>query len=325
MIKEFLATVLFAFSSGTPLTKTTPYKANLTQIVGMYNFRNEINYDLLENYNETTNTYIVLDTSIDNEETAKYTNPIRYNENDYWLIGIYLNVHPGVAVGIEFEWYDNEEEATTLNLTWYWNNDLNELENQDQENYPRSIYFNIRQSILADEVTTNIFNALFTHEDNWYIKNYTGWYSFSSTTQGISWTANMYGSITMGQTMYYSATINGNFIKAQMYDPNNDVYKYDAMALPFSTSQRGTQWYLAGAKMTNEDKTKWESVGTFAYIPKTQPGEYSLRDLFFSLADTPIYFIYSIFNWQLFGANLFIAFIGLVSFALILLLFRRFL
>lgn len=77
-------------------------------------------------------------------------------------------------------------------------------------------------------------------------------------------------------------------------------------------------------KMTQNEYNRWQSYGVFGYVPQVQPGEYEFDDLFFSLVDTPIYFVYSIFNWKLFGANLFIAFTGLVSFALVLILFRRF-
>lgn len=323
MIHELFASLLLATTMGTPLIRTTPLKANLTQIGGLYNFRNYIDTNYINKYTTRTTAYITLDTSFE-EGTGRFTNPIRYNEEDFYLNGIYLTINPNDSMGIEFEYYDRDLEGSTLNLTWYLEDDLSELENESQDQVSW-IYFNIRDSILADETASDLFNAIFTHEENWYVKNYTGWYSFSSTAQGLSWVANMYGNVTMGQRMYYSAEISGNFINAMMYDPANDIYKYDTMALPFSTSQRSTQWYLNGVKMTNGSRLHWESVGTFSYVPTTQPGEYSFSDLFFDLADTPIYFIYSIFNWELFGANLFIAFIGLTSFALILVLFRKFL
>lgn len=323
MIKEFLATVLFAFSSGTPLTKTTPYKANLYKVGGMYNLRNSPNTDLTSKYKAqgTTTSLIYFDTSVENGQTPLYLDPLRIQGTTYYLESMQLN-YTGLqeATYITVNFYEQDSTRQSFQFNYFDTARIEYL-----QDFLRDMYFYVRESVLLDEVQTDLFNAIFTKEENLYTKNYTGYYSFNTNENYIDCVLGMYGNITIGQNMYYTIEEDTtSSFKLGYYDASTSTFSTTTLSLPFSATGQSSQWYLT-VKMSQSEYDNWGQCGTFGYVPQVTPDAYSFSDLFFNLADTPIYFIYSIFNWQLFGANLFIAFIGLVSFALILLLFRRFL
>lgn len=322
MIKEILATILFSFSTSTNSFKAQPRKANLEKIGGVYNIRNQIESTYLSNYEGVTTGDIYFDTSHDTEE-IKFLDPVRINNQNYYLSSInlsYTALQSRIICTINV--YDSTGTIDDpIQFTFSENTSIEIL-----PSYLQNMYFYVRQSMLMNEDQSNLFNALFTTQENLYTKNYTGYYSFNNQVQTIDENIAMYGNITIGQNMFYTVTgiANSSNLVVSYYNPTDQIYNVKNLALPFSNNAESTQWYMQ-VKMTEEDYVNWENYGVFGYVPQIRPDTYSFEDLFFSLADTPIYFLYSIFNWQLFGANLFIALIGLISFALVLLLFRRFL
>lgn len=327
MIKEIFASVLLTCNFGTPILKT-PYKAtNNNKIYGTYNV---VNYASEELYNNESRTYVgagyVFDDTFSNEdlEAPKYLNPVWYNSKEYFLEYMHLEWYKNQFFSIEIGLYDLYLNATTIEYEYYMGDYSSDLDVKDA-----SMYFQIRQSYLMTQDQALLFNSIFTTQDNYFVTTYTGYYSFNNSLTVFNSTANMQGLITIGQRMYTGArtvtgTSSNSGLRVEYYDSQNNNYTSTVLKLPFSATGNSNQWYLTGVKMTQEEYATWTTYGTFAYIPRTTPDAYDFNDLFFSMADTPIYFIYSIFNWQLMGANLFIAFVGLISFAIILVLFRRF-
>lgn len=321
MIHEIIASLLLATSCGTPLIRTTPLKANLSKISGIYNFRNSVDTTYLEKYRQSgaVTEYIYFDTSNITDKTM-YIDPIRIDNENYYLSYMQLG-YSGLqsAVYIRMYYYDDEGTIDEFNVTYYESANIEYIASEMQD-----MYFYVRESILLDEMQSDLFKAVFTLDENEFTKNYSGYYQFNNYLASGNYNYNMYGNVTIGQRMYYNSNLLTNKVVTNTYNSQNGIYEnYDIM-LPFTNSGTPGQWYL-NVKMTEEDYTNWQRVGNFGYIPQVTPGEYTFSDLFFDLADTPIYFVYSIFNWELFGANLFLAFIGLTSFALILVLFRKFL
>lgn len=328
MIQNLFATLLFAGSvANTPILM--PRKAMYNKVTGTYNLVNSINNAYLTNYTEYKETYIWFDnTTFDSElQAPKYSVPLRYDNKTYYLNNIYLEWYPNNEyMSIEIVMYDAYLVNETIEVLYYDSMNL-----EDIEDYTfAQIYFNVMDAILLSELQTNLFNSVFTREENLYTVNYTGYYAFNnSLTQFNQTSSNMLGTITIGQNMYNQITTVHNmptsrdFIMARYYNAQTDGYDTKFLYAPFNNYGTSNQWYLS-VKMTQNEYNRWQSYGVFGYVPQVQPGEYEFDDLFFSLVDTPIYFVYSIFNWKLFGANLFIAFTGLVSFALVLILFRRF-
>lgn len=321
MIKEILATLLITFSGASNTFKAPPKKEMLTKVGGTYNLRNAPNYDYLENYSFPTSEIIYFGQITD--ENKPYA-PVRYNNKTYEL----------TEINIDFDGTQNTKNLFVTVKAWPNNLTIeyditygDTIEAISQVD--GSMYFYMIDSLLLNEKQNNLFKAVFTAEENYYTKNYSGYYSFNNTVTTLPYDVNMYGSIMLGNEMVYSVTSKNdytpNYFETIYFDTESNYYYTNNFNVPITASGVSNQWYINGAKMTETEYTNWQRYGTFGYVPQTPPDAYSFNDLFFSLADTPIYFIYSIFNWQLFGANLFIAFIGLISFALVLLLFRRFL
>ena len=63
--------------------------------------------------------------------------------------------------------------------------------------------------------------------------------------------------------------------------------------------------------------------GTFSYVQPQLPSDFSFRDFFFGIADTPLYYAWSLLNWDLFGLNLFVDFCGLCTLALIVFVIKK--
>lgn len=331
MIKEIFASVLLACNFGTPILKT-PYKANNEgKVSNLYNLRDELDYSYFDDFTEVYPITLLIDkTYNETTENRRYTNPCWIDNKVMYFYQLDADYSiSGHALNMTLYFYNDEDTDYTISYEdyfWYDESDATAL--QDLPQYLQELVIDIREPMYLSGIYYAYWYSIFTHSDNEFVTSYTGYYTFSNTRTAIDYRTVMLGSIMMFSSNVYGlygeqqTGNNTNRIKYLTYNSAYDKYGTGTRILPMTTEN---QWYISASKMPKSSYLRWSSYGTFGYVPQTTPDSYSFKDLFFSFADTPIYFIYSLFNWQLFGANLFIAFIGLTSFALLLVLFRRFL
>ena len=73
--------------------------------------------------------------------------------------------------------------------------------------------------------------------------------------------------------------------------------------------------------MPRSSYRKFDMFGDFEYI--NDHNDYGLDDLFISIADTPITFLTSMFNFQLFGTTFYVAVMGIITVIAIFYIVRK--
>lgn len=163
--------------------------------------------------------------------------------------------------------------------------------------------------INVDSDTLALFNTLFSRTFNEHFVTYTGWYSFNTSgfvhQLGLS---TIVGSLSANNTLFMSMSVS-NYASLTVYF-NSPMNTYDLIENDVFQSSN-TRVYMSNVLITDLDFVKISAIGSFTYIPSSDG--YTLSDLFFDIADTPIYFITSLFSFELFGIQFYIAFMGLVT------------
>ena len=64
-----------------------------------------------------------------------------------------------------------------------------------------------------------------------------------------------------------------------------------------------------------------QNNGTFQYVPTTETSDF--QDLFFALADTPIYYITTWFNFEILGFNIGVAIVSMMTLLVIVFVIKK--
>lgn len=326
MLKEIIATVLLSSSLGTTLIPKKVYNANTVH--GTYVFRDDFSTYLNE-YKLKYPDHDVHEIDFSNQygDTAfkglfTYNNiyyigvvetfriQIDYLEND-----IYMNIvieDNGTSNGVFLD-YENINDANTLNKIIALN------VNQDNVKY-HTLYIDNYINFEYEEY--DLFMCFYTQSGNQYNTYYNGWYH---AINPITWNTYypikcqiivenvMYPNFEFEQGKWYawyeSVDSNGNneYQEVEIY---NNGWKITDMNL-----------YINGM-LPNNIYTLMNNSGTFTYV---QPPieDYTFQEFFFSIIDAPLYYIYSLFNWELFGISVFYAFCGLVTMAVVVIVVKK--
>lgn len=165
-----------------------------------------------------------------------------------------------------------------------------------------------------------LINTWFSHDSNYATHYYTGWYTFSNNLSS----ANIYtlmGNITANNTMYntmYYWTYNSGI-----------TFEYDSVTnrLPNYTLYGNNEWngkrsiYFTNTLIPQDIYTYMLGTGAFDYIPDVNQSTFN--DLFFSIADTPIYFVTQMFNFDLLGFNFGVALLSIATLLLLVIILKK--
>lgn len=235
---------------------------------------------------------------IDDNDYQTMNGRFESNGNDYY--GMVLN-------------YDSDDNYylgyfTTSSLTTY---ELVYSTLYNQNSLMGWINNNFRFIELIDATTANQ-NTLI----NWFgftrqnFRSINGWFTFNYEISNINVYMNSYIGFTSNGNHYNYLLINTEVItfgSTQVY--NFDNYKW------VDSSYR--LLYFDNSYITVSVYNLLSSYGVFSFVDVNQDA--TLRDMFFSFVDVPIYTLSSLLSFELFGLDLFIA---LGSLLLVLLVFK---
>lgn len=294
-----------------PIQSVTPYVApqqlqqtisQSNQFFGAYNFRDTIYSDLLVDNNLTPQ---------DLEEEFSFLDSNIYVYN--YTNGLYVNYD---KLEIEYNGADSYWSLTfSLASTIYTTFNLNlhdVLTNQSNNVKNFTIYF--PKYYYYDNETSNIFNFFFTKELNQYHEYYTGYYTFNSNPNG-------------GFYLLGNISANNNLFNLLEYETNTIKFSYVPGDVIFYQLYGNSKWnssrsiYMSGVVIPQSLKAYMDERGVFAYIPQTELSDF--QDLFFSIADTPIYYLTTWFDFSLLGFNVGLAITSLLTLLLIIFILRK--
>lgn len=338
MIKTLLACVLLTCNNATQTLKQ-PRELNVndinsTIVQGNYCLNNAYDRDSLQEYfdeyHEGLNTYIRKEIDF-TQDTYTYENLIYYTGAVYSLDKIIITYYGIRGTGqtsntlkIELEVYD----VSYSDITFVINRESSETNVNDVEDNVSLIpagdlIFRLNNSYMLSKDNYLFFISTFNGVGNSMVRNYNGYYNISLRPQ-LNFA--VFGQLNINNALYT------NMMSYNIADQQNSYWfsttKYDAYynmytAYFFEDAPQMQNIYMSGVLMSNTTYSRLSTYGVWGYI-QAAPQETGFDDLFFSLADTPIYFLVSMFNWELFGTNLFVALTGLMTLCLILVLVRKF-
>ncbi|MEM4935064.1 MAG: hypothetical protein QXY78_03945 [Thermoplasmata archaeon] len=180
-----------------------------------------------------------------------------------------------------------------------------------------TIYFP-RYTYLEQEIA-DVFNFFFTQQPNSYHSYYTGYYTFNNVPSGRF---SLYGNVSANNSLFnlldYNSTYSDDYINFSYVVDDSTLY-YQLYKNTTWNSSRSI--YFSSVLLPDNLRAYMEARGVFAYIPQTELSDF--QDLFFTLADTPIYYLTTWFNFELLGFNFGIAIISLLSLLLVLFIVKK--
>lgn len=294
-----------------PIQSVTPQQqpANSNQFFGAYNFREVNYYQYLTQYYPTSTpedfNFSKLDAEVYDEIDIYYSTDRTYQQ--YHEFDIEFS---GYNSAFEFSFAIGGGSPKTFLL--YYDRPFSE---QPQNAQYFTIYFS-RYTYLETGVA-NIFNFFFTKQVNSHHEYYTGFYTFNNNVNGFY---QLYGNVSANNVMF-------NYLS---YNYNNDInfyYQQEGLSTISYTLYQSSTWnasrsvYFSSVLIPSDLRLYMEARGVFAYVPQTELSD--LQDLFFALADTPIYYLTTWFNFDLLGFNFGIAIISLLSLLLVLFIIKK--
>ena len=285
---------------------------NNTTVFGVYNFRDTFDYSSLED-GYIGNTYYFEDEVGDRRCIISITD----GGSMYFLHSIQLSYSALLESCIVLvSYYDDENVLDTEQFTVF-----HDLANLIDYQY---MFFNVLQPVYFAEEDYALFDILFTHDDNFFITSYNGYFNMfnNSSLSGYHY-YNVFGSIAFNNSLSYCY----NFVLGSY------TYQVDTLSLDSSTgtlvinrfgqSDLQKNVLFNNVKMSRNAYLDLQNIGIFAYVHDTSYDDSTFNDLLFSIMDSPIYMLSRLLNFELFGTNLFIAFTGLLTLALIVVVIRK--
>lgn len=341
MFKSLIATCLLTFSCSSQPQNKQPLKRGIeTQqavvdnsvfVHGNYNFCESfeslndvldpnVNFQPFEvRFADVSNQKNLLScpTNFDYDNHQWYIEYISFNfvrSNNEWVINgrVYL--------------YNNVLSTYNFYYSFTKDSDLSSVTRRD-------FIFTYCDSLYLYDSQKTAFNYIFTHDDNSYVTTYNGYYNFNANLSSFNSRFYVGGTVTFDFAIGYDLTNfshesyqNGDTFEILKFDNIDNVYYTTSYTVPLTLNVDVTNsnLYLNGCKISNSHKLYLETIGIFAYVRDTTYDDADFHDLLFSVMDSPVYFLSRLMSFELFGINLFVAFTGLLTFCVILILIRKF-
>lgn len=322
MLRSLLTTGLLLigkFNLPIQQTKVQPYKiveqSNIA-ITGYYNIKDEM---------EWPNQY----GSIQIIEESQAIECYAHIENKYLkVIEMTLNYSmqnaPNYTMSIECLYYDEDEGYNTTgtwalgggtNAQYKYLSNYNDVAKNLILYFPSQFYFN--------ETSDNYFSGIFTHSNNAYITSYDGYINLA--VNYVSSDYDIYGNFIIDNSLYKSifdeagdTLMYGTYID---YNGNEQIIK-ERYLFGNDRAPKDRNIYANITKLPLVDKAKIENFAVFTYV---QPAveQYSFSEFMFSIMDAPLYYLTSMFNFELFGMNMYVALASLVTLAIIIIVIKK--
>lgn len=336
MFKTLFATLMLSTSFGTPLIKTTPQKANRDYYIvyGAYTLNDTFNFDNFDEY-----YYIEFDSSYNIECYIAGTG--RFG-NDYLCDCVvnYMYLSWGSA-GAEFtcNWSTNYGTGTGGTYDFAYAVDESDFDidylasyGLDGRTFPSDydfprwkssqfliqnfvIYFD--NSVVLSPSQYKMFSAFFNGVGNRYTSYYNGWYHYNMGA---------FYQTTKVYYMQYGLYIVDNILSRGVIheedygaygNVTNGIDFYDNGSYP---NRLGNM--QINAMLPHFVRQTMENEGVFAYVqPPVE--DYSFAEFFFSIIDAPLYYLTSMFNVEIFGLNMFMAFTSMITLAIIVIVLKK--
>lgn len=320
-------------------TSNVSYDNVVTYVKGVYNFRDS--FDLTSLYTfwssqggpSSYNTTIRVDKfppeSGQGMPIYTFSTPLSVNNVCYQLETIEFSFTLGGSLEVELGYYYLQSQTYYITANILDDTSLSQYGVNLQQ-----LMFNLRQPLTMDKPQATLFQTLFTTEDNQYFTRYSGYYTWLPRASfNAPFTA--FGTDLYSGDLFYDFYVNGGqsspystFAMAQSDLSDDDLvtygaYRYSDVVLDSNLASKESR-FLVDWKLSLQSKTNLETYGTFSYVRDTTYDDATFQDLLFSIMDSPFYMISRFLNWQLFGVNLFVAFTGLLTLVVILVLIKHF-
>lgn len=301
--------------------EVTPYN----QLVnGIYNFRDSFDFSIFDIRDIGSNIIV-----FDNDENLLV--PFTFDANNepaYYLSSITYSVGDEVElttnnVYVSFDYYDSQHNFDSVEVDIYSTDTLSSVSRLASV---RTLMFYVINGVNLNQQDYKVFNMLFTRDDNTYMRSYSGYFTF--TNGGVLLNSNNYvifGTNTLSNQIsfifdFYSE--NNSYITS-IQRLTYDVYGQKYQVSNFYINQRSSNLvYFDNVKMSISTYTALNgTLGVFTYIPTGESS--SFEDLLFTIADTPIYFISRLLDFEMFGMNLYIALSGLLTLLVVIFIIRK--
>ena len=327
MIKTLFATALLSFSVGAKSIDHREAVTNnqATYVNGVYNLKNEFQFNTGD-FSQTEYTIQFEDIT----QQKSFVNPIScYLDTGvilYYVASLTFDLSDSHEIGLEFTAYNNYED-TSFGFRVGDGDSLNDI---DTDYTDLIVQFRGAYTLIGDEA--DLFNLIFTHEDNIYTTTYNGYYSMSNNAN-INNIVGIFGAISFNQYVYTYVTNRADdlFFDYQKlnfgyFDVTTDMFQEKSYYVPFDKNYvYSNNLLISNGKMTLQTYQRLSTYGVFAYERDTSYDDSDWKDLLFSVMDSPIYMISRLLNFEIFGINLYIALAGLLTIVVIVFCVRKFL
>lgn len=326
----------FCFNVNNDYSKNYNHKDNANFLVqaqtptnqlvsGIYNFRDSFDFSIFD-MRDIGGSYIVFDEDDNFLVPFSYDSdnrPAYYLESITYFIGNEIELTAN-NISVIFELYDSDSNHLTLDVDIYATDTLASVSRLENV---RTLMFYVINGINLYPQEYKVFNFLFTHDDNTFMRSYSGYYSFiNGGVLANNNNYNIFGTATFGNSISFTFdfySINNSFIT------NIERLTYDVLGRNYSVSnlvinRRPANFvYFDNVKMSISTYTALNgTLGTFSYVPSSTP-DTSFEDLLFGIADSNLYYIVSLFNFEMFGMNLYIALSGLLTLVIVIVIIRK--
>ena len=329
-----VAVCLMSCFGNQPKQQDQPKKQNISyayqsqRIYGSYNWRDSFDFsDFIGG--DYDGTYVI-DFEPNYLEDYRFLNPLWIDSTQYYCRRIefsYTNDYCEVAL---FS-YTRDDFKFTFPFLIDDGISISQISYEGTGTAPGfDVILNVREAYYTDSTTVDIFNAIFTHDDNAYTYTYSGYYNFNSNLSSIVSAVGVYGYLNFNNYIYFGFT-NKFYSSVSVSDLYFEYYKDEAFefdyypySLPFDNNTvLSKNILMSGCKMSIDTYTRLSNRGIFAYQRDTTYDDTDFEGLLFTIADTPVYFLSQFLNFELFGMNLFLALSGLITLIIVIFILRK--
>lgn len=303
-----------------PYLSDTPYT-----FFGTFNFKDTFDFDYLNQHIVEDQYRFVIDADLNkfcpfyDWQSSTSLGDVKYIS--YIDFTYYSLIYRSLEVNI---YYFTLSDNTLNQYTFTINSNNNNLSSYND--FVRYFYFSIRNASIVsyDDDVHYIFDFLFSDQPNAYHRLLNGYYSLSTTS--IT-NAVVFNNISFNNSICAYCNIKPYVTTGSVdvftFDIVDNTYKIKSYNYPFaSDSVTQPLFYFSGSWCTTRDFSVLGSVGIFGYVPSVTQSDF--KDLLYTIADTPLYFLTSLFNFEMFGVNMFVALTSLLTLVVVIVLIRKF-
>lgn len=198
----------------------------------------------------------------------------------------------------------------------------------------QELIINFRQSYTFNDIYHHVFDIFFTSDDNTWVTSYNGYYNFANTTTLFNAPFGVYGSIAFNNTITFGMS-NTFVTQSNSGYANHNVWfdSYDNTTLSYGVTRYyypfdrnsvvSSNLLFNNVKMSKTSYNYLGLVGIFSYQRDSSYDDTDFHDLLFGVMDSSLFMLSRLLNFDLFGMNLFVAFSGLLTLAVVIVVIRK--